>query len=64
MRHSELWSRLERHLGPAYVRVWAREHVLRELDGRTVDQALADGVTPLRVWRAVWAALELPDRDR
>jgi hypothetical protein len=38
--------------------------VLSELDGRTVDEALAAGVTPKEVWRAVWAALQLPARDR
>ncbi len=55
---------MERHLGGAYSRVWAREHVLCELGGRTVDQALGEGESPKRVWRAVWSALELPDCDR
>jgi len=55
---------MERHLGPAYSRVWAREQVLRELGGRTVEQALAEGESPKRVWRAVWSALELPDAER
>ncbi len=55
---------MERHLGAAYSRVWAREHVLRELGGRTVEEALAAGETPKRVWRAVWQQLELPDSDR
>lgn len=64
MRHSEFWVRMEHHLGNAYSRVWAREHVLRDLEGRTVDQALADGESPQRVWRAVWGALELPDAER
>ena len=34
--------------------------------GRSVlaDEALAAGVPPKEVWRAVWAALELPARDR
>ena len=64
MRHSEFWTRMEQHLGSAYCRVWAREQVLRDLDGRTVDQALEAGESPRRVWRAVWGALELPDRER
>lgn len=55
---------MERHLGATYSRVWARQHVLAELDGRTVEQALAEGETPKRVWRAVWSALELPEGER
>lgn len=55
---------MERHLGGPYSRVWARQHVLRDLDGRTVEQALAEGESPKRVWRAVWSALELPDAER
>ena len=55
---------MEHHLGAGYARVWAREQSLRELGGRTVDQALADGVQPKAVWRAVWAVLELPARER
>ncbi|MGH3315264.1 MAG: DUF3046 domain-containing protein, partial [Nocardioidaceae bacterium] len=31
MRHTEFWARMERHLGPAYSRTWAREHVLAGL---------------------------------
>jgi Protein of unknown function (DUF3046) len=55
---------MEQHLGGAYARVWAREQVLGELGGRTVDEALAAGESPQRVWRAVWGALELPDSER
>ena len=51
---------MDEHLGSAYARVWAQQQVLAELDGRTVDQALAAGVAPKRVWRAVWQRLELP----
>ena len=64
VRHSEFWARMEGHLGAAYSRVWARQHVLGELGGRTVEQALAEGETPKRVWRAVWSALELPETER
>ena len=64
MKHSEFWSRMEHHLGPAYARVWAREQMLRDLGGRSVEQALADGEQPKTVWRAVWAVLELPARER
>jgi hypothetical protein len=64
VRHTEFWARMDDALGPAYSRVWAEQHVLRELGGRTVREALADGEQPKVVWRAVWAALELPARER
>lgn len=64
MKHTELWARLDDALGPSYARSWASLHVLADLGGRTVDEALAAGVPPKEVWRAVWAALELPARER
>lgn len=64
MRHTEFWTRMEEALGGAYSRHWARNHVLAALGGHTVDEALADGTSPKVVWRAVWAELDLPSRDR
>ncbi|RCK71399.1 MULTISPECIES: DUF3046 domain-containing protein [Desertihabitans] len=64
MREAELWERMTRHLGPAYARVWAAQYVLAAVDGRTVEEALADGVPAKVVWRAVWEALELPPSER
>lgn len=64
MRHTEFWERLEQAQGPAYARSWAEMYVIRDLGGRTVQQALDAGVPPKEVWRAVWAALELPAKDR
>ncbi|MBA2640644.1 MAG: DUF3046 domain-containing protein [Nocardioidaceae bacterium] len=64
MRHSEFWARMEQHLGGGYAQVWSDQQVLADLDGRTVAQALESGEPPKRVWRAVWAALELPASDR
>ncbi len=64
MRHSEFWARMEAALGPAYARAWADQHVIRELDGRTVLESLDAGEPPKTVWRAVWAELELPARER
>lgn len=55
---------MEDALGSGYDRVWASQYVLSELDGRTVDEALAAGVPPKRVWAAVWSALDLPARAR
>jgi hypothetical protein len=64
MRHTEFWSRMELALGSAYAPVWARQQVLADLDGRTVEQALEQGEPPKRVWRAVAEALSLPESQR
>ena len=64
MRHTEFWARMEHALGPSYARSWASMFVLGDLGGRTVDEALAAGVSPKEVWRAVWAALDLPAKER
>ena len=64
MKETELWARLQQHLGAGYYRVWADEHNLSELGGRTVVQALDAGIAAKDVWRAAWAALELPARER
>jgi hypothetical protein len=64
MRHTEFWQRMEQALGPTYARTWARQHVLAELGERTVVEALDAGEPPKQVWRAVWAELELPARER
>jgi hypothetical protein len=55
---------MEQALGPAYARTWADQHVLSDLGGRTVNEALALGESPKRVWRAVWADLDLPLSER
>ncbi|MGI8457068.1 MAG: DUF3046 domain-containing protein [Propionibacteriaceae bacterium] len=64
MRETEFWSRMETHLGAAYAHVWAAQHNLAALRGRTVQQALTDAVSCKTIWRAVWGELELPDRER
>lgn len=64
MKETELWRRLDEHLGQAYARVWAAEQTLPGLGSRTVVQALDSGEPTKNVWRAVWSALELPDRER
>lgn len=64
MKETELWRRLSLHLGESYARVWAAEQNLTGLGSRTVVQALAEGEPTKNVWRAVWAALELPDSER
>lgn len=64
MRHTEFWARMEHALGAGYYRSWAGSVVMGELGSRTASQAIDDGVPPKQVWAAVWAQLELPDRDR
>ncbi|MBB3326534.1 DUF3046 domain-containing protein [Microlunatus antarcticus] len=64
MKETELWARLQHHLGAGYYRVWAAEQSLPDVGGRTVVQALEAGVSSKDVWRAAWTALELPARER
>ncbi|MER7415624.1 DUF3046 domain-containing protein [Micromonospora peucetia] len=60
MRLTDFWSRLEEAFGPGYAGSIARDQVLSQLGGRTVEQALASGEQTHVVWRAVCAAY--PDR--
>lgn len=64
MRHTELWARLDHHLGRAYAATWAEQFVIGELGHRTVREALDAGIPPKQVWRAVHGALELPPSER
>jgi len=64
MRLTEFWDRMEAALGPAYARSWAHSYVIAGLDGRTVDEALAQGESAKAVWAEVWKALDLPLRDK
>ncbi|MET7706700.1 DUF3046 domain-containing protein [Micromonospora sp. NPDC000316] len=60
MRLTDFWARLEEAFGPGYAASIARDQVLSQLDGRTIEQALASGQQTHVVWRAVCAAY--PDR--
>ncbi|GAA1925622.1 DUF3046 domain-containing protein [Nocardioides marmoribigeumensis] len=64
MRHTEFWARMSAALGESYAPVWSSQQVMASLGGRTVDQALADGLSPKQVWRAVVERLELPESER
>jgi hypothetical protein len=55
---------MDHALGSAYARTWSREHVLADLGGRTVDEALHQGESPKHVWQAVWRTLDLPATER
>lgn len=60
MRLSEFWERMRAQFGDTYASSVAKDHVLAGLGGRTVDQALADGVEAKTVWRAVIEEFDVP----
>lgn len=60
MRLTDLWARLEETFGPGYAASVARDQVISQLGGRTIQQALDAGYEVAHVWRAVVAAY--PDR--
>jgi hypothetical protein len=64
VRLTEFWVRMQAEFGPGYCDSFARDFVLAPLGGRTVEQALADGVDAKTVWRAVCAAMEWPASKR
>jgi hypothetical protein len=64
MRVTEFWRRMEAHFGLSYARSVAHDQVLRELDGHTVDEALASGGSVKEIWRAVCVHFEVPARER
>ena len=61
---TEFWRRMERQFGAAYARSYAQDQVLRELGGRTVQEALDQGEEAKDVWRAVCRAVEVPAGER
>jgi hypothetical protein len=60
VRLTDFWSRLEQVFGAAYASSVASDQAISLLGSRTVNQALADGVPVVAVWRAVCATY--PDR--
>lgn len=64
MRETELWTRLRALLGDGYASVWADSVVHAQLGGRTVVQALADGIAVRRIWLAACAMLDVPEAQR
>lgn len=59
MRLQDFWERMREVFGPL-ADSWARDHVMSELDGRTVVEALGDGVAVKEVWVAVARSREIP----
>jgi DUF3046 family protein len=64
VRLTVFWEKMRAQFGDVYAASVAKDHVLAGLGGRTVDQALAEGVDPKVVWRAVCEAFEVPERSR
>jgi hypothetical protein len=58
------WDQMGAQFGAAYAQSVAKDYVLAGLGGRTVEQALAEGVEVVVVWRAVCEAFEVPERLR
>lgn len=64
VRLTMFWDRMNQQFGDAYAESVAKDYVMAELGGRTVDQALAEGESAKRVWQAVCATFDVPDRLR
>jgi hypothetical protein len=64
MRQGELWARLLDLLGAGYVGTWSESVVHADLDGRTVRQAVDDGLDVRRIWLAAAENLEVPHHAR
>ncbi|MFF3560378.1 DUF3046 domain-containing protein [Streptomyces sp. NPDC002574] len=64
MKLTVFWERMHAHFGDAYADSFARDHVMSELGGRTVYQALEAGWAAKDVWRAVCAAMDVPASRR
>ncbi|TLW92199.1 DUF3046 domain-containing protein [Saccharomonospora piscinae] len=50
--------------GTTRAEMLAADHVFGGLGGRTVEQALADGISAKEIWRAVCAEFEVPAERR
>jgi hypothetical protein len=64
MRLTVFWQRMTDHFGARYVDSFARDHVMSQLGGRTVHEALDAGWAAKDVWRAVCEAMGVPEEKR
>ncbi|MBT2378983.1 hypothetical protein AMK21_27965 [Streptomyces sp. CB00316] len=64
MRLTIFWERMADHFGAVYADSFARDHVMAELGGRTVHQALDTGWAAKDVWRAVCTSMDVPAEKR
>jgi hypothetical protein len=64
VRLTVFWDRMNQQFGEGYAESVAKDYVMAELDGRTIEKALTDGVAAKDVWRAVCATFDVPQRLR
>lgn len=64
VRLTTFWQRMNEQFGEAYAQSVAKDFVVAELGGRTIEQALADGESAKDVWAAVVASFDVPERLR
>lgn len=64
MRTTVFRAMMAEEFGPVRAAAIARDHVFAELDGGTVDHALAAGRAPKEIWLAVCAAFDVPPERR
>jgi hypothetical protein len=64
VRLTDFWSRMRQHFGPTYAESFAHDFVLGELGGRTIDEALAQGVDVQEIWRAVCRTVDVAPKLR
>lgn len=55
---------MNQQFGEAYAQSVAKDYVIADLGGRTVEQALTEGVPAKRVWQAVCATFDVPQALR
>ncbi|KMY24086.1 Protein of unknown function [Actinobaculum suis] len=63
MRESEFWANLEWVFGDRGHSV-AQDMVLSALDGRSLAEAVEDGVEPQKVWDALCENMGFPEKYR
>jgi hypothetical protein len=64
VRLTVFWARMNEQFGEGYADSVAKDYVLAELGGRTVEQALAEGEAAKTVWQAVCATFDVPQKLR
>ncbi len=61
---TEFWDQMNAQFGPAYADSVARDHVSARLGGRTAAQAVEEGEPFKKIWLAICADFDLPERVR
>jgi hypothetical protein len=64
VRLTTFWERMNAQFGEGYAESVAKDYVLADLGGRTINRALADGEDVKVVWRAVCESFNVPEKLR